>query len=139
MRRLVLATLALGLCGYLLGPTVLAADKPAPKKDIGALVDDAFDLRGGRLRADQQDDFKRLRERYAPLLKSALQKVDQAQDEKEKTAAAKEAIRLRGEIRQGIEAILRMPDPTRPKPTPQHKPAQKKPNHKPANKPHKKK
>jgi hypothetical protein len=80
-----------------------------PRKD--PLVE-AFVLPHGVVpRPDQVAELNKLRQRYEPILRSALRKLEQATTEKEKTPAAKEVLRLRAEIRAAIQAILATPDP----------------------------
>lgn len=125
------ALLMLSCAGFVCCVAASVALAAAPKKD---LVADAFQLPpGAHLRADQQNDFKRVRERYEPPLKSAVRKLEAAGDEKERTHAAKEVLKLKADIKEQIDTILAKPDPTRPKPQPK-KDAPKKNNNKNKNK-----
>ena len=125
MRALLVSLLA--GCGILVAaPVALAAGAPQHKKD---LVADAFVLPpGAHLRADQQNDLKRIKERYEPPLRAAVKKLEAASEEKDKTPAAKDVLKLKAEVKEQIDSILAKPDPTQPKPQP--KKAAPKNNHK---------
>lgn len=117
-RSLLAALLASGFVSLTFAAEGAKHEKaPANKKDP---VADAFVLPAHvALRADQQQDFDRMKSQYEPQLHSAVQKVESSTDTKEKTAAAKEVVKLRGEIKKAIHTILAKPDPNASKPVPQ--------------------
>ena len=123
MRSLVaVAVVALGLAW------VVPSAEAAAGKD---LVADAFHLPPGvTLRADQRDDFNRLKQRYEPPLRSAVNKLEDAKDDKEKLPLAREVLKMKAEIKEGIDRILAKPDPNRPKPQAKKPSNKKKPAHK---------
>lgn len=94
----------LGLLVWFSG-TVLAADKP----DLMAGV---FDPPAGvRLRSDQQEQLRKLKQRYEPPLRSAIRKYESATEERERIPLAREITKLKGEVKQEMERILAAPDP----------------------------
>lgn len=91
-------------------PTFEAREEDREKKPLGPPrdpVETAFALpRGVHLTAAQTERFKKLRQRYEPQLRRALDKVEATTDESEKLLAAKAVLRLREKIHQQILSLL---------------------------------
>ena len=88
-------------------------DKPAAGRKDPA--EDALALPRGvvleNLRKDQQEAYNKLKEEYRPKLQKALDQVANAPNAQDKTKAAREVNKLRGEIKPKIAEILTQPDP----------------------------
>lgn len=81
----------------------------ADKSDLMAGV---FDPPAGvRLRSDQQEQLRKLKQRYEPPLRSAIRKYESATEERERIPLAREITKLKGEVRNEMERILATPDP----------------------------
>jgi len=94
----------LGLLFWFVG-AVQAADKP----DLMAGV---FDPPAGvHLRPDQQEELRKLKQRYEPPLRSAIRKYESATEERERIPLAREITKLKAEIKHEMEQILAAPDP----------------------------
>jgi len=95
---------ALGLLFWCIG-AVQAADKPN-------LMAGVFDPPAGvHLRPDQQEQLRKLKQRYEPPLRSAIRKYESATEERERIPLAREITKLKAEIKQEMERILAAPDP----------------------------
>ncbi len=104
MVRTLCAGAGVGLLVWFIG-AVQAADKP----DLMAGV---FDPPAGvRLRSDQQEQLRKLKQRYEPPLRSAIKKYESATEERERIPLAREITKLKAEIKQEMERILATPDP----------------------------
>lgn len=104
MVRTLCVSAGLGLLVWFMG-AVQAADKP----DLMAGV---FDPPAGvRLRSDQQEQLRKLKQRYEPPLRSAIRKYESTTEEREKIPLAREITKLKGEVRNEMERILAAPDP----------------------------
>lgn len=110
--------LAFGLAGVLVGASASFAsqngDAGTDKHGTSAKdpVATAFALpHGTKLRKDQQTEFDSLKKTYTPKLQEAIDGAHSG-DEKDKTAKAKEAQKIRQEIKTKITEILNKPDPT---------------------------
>lgn len=100
------------LCvGAGLGLLVLfcAVAQAADKADLMAGV---FDPPAGvRLRSDQQEQLRKLKQRYEPPLRSAIRKYESATEERERIPLAREITKLKAEVKNEMERILAAPDP----------------------------
>jgi len=97
-------------------PGAAKTDKPdsSAKKDP---VELAFVLpKGAVLRPDQQKAFDKMKKEFEPKLKDALDKVESATLDQDKSKAAHEVLHIRQDIKAEIKKILAMPDPNPPQP-----------------------
>ena len=113
MKRVILSLGALVVVGLLAGQAWSAtapAKKDSKEKDPATLAAEAFEVKA-KLRSDQQQKLAHVKQQYEHRYRTALEKVQAAKNDTEKTTTGREAAKIRMEINKEIKVILASPDP----------------------------
>ena len=95
-------------------PAVKPSAAPMTTKDpveLALAIPKKFHIKYDQLRKDQKTAYDKMKKQYAPKLKDAMQKVQDAA-EADKSMAIKEVKTLKKAVRKKIVAILNQRDPT---------------------------